>query len=70
MTVQKEIQPSEEVAKQIMKYVADQVVSYKQLRSVRFIDVIPRSPAGKILRRVLRDVAHEEEKSIISKPRL
>jgi acyl-coenzyme A synthetase/AMP-(fatty) acid ligase len=63
-------QPSDALAKQIMKFVADQVVSYKQLRSVRFIDVIPKSPAGKILRRLLRDAAHEEEKSIVHVSRI
>lgn len=53
-----------------MKFVADQVVPYKQLRSIRFIDVIPKSPAGKILRRLLRDAAQEEEKNTTNKPRL
>lgn len=62
--------PSDQVANEIMKFVADQVVPYKQIRSVRFIDVIPKSPAGKILRRLLRDAAHEEEKNAANKPRL
>lgn len=53
--------PSEKLARQIMKFVADQVVPYKQLRSLRFVDIIPKSPSGKILRRVLRDAAHQEE---------
>lgn len=53
-----------------MKFVADQVTPYKQIRSVRFIDVIPKSPAGKILRRILRDAAEEEEKSKLNKPKL
>ncbi|KAL7321159.1 hypothetical protein PS15m_000963 [Mucor circinelloides] len=53
--------PSEKLARQIMKFVADQVVPYKQLRSLRFVDTIPKSPSGKILRRVLRDAAHQEE---------
>lgn len=53
--------PSDKTACQIMKFVAEQVVPYKQLRSVRFIDTIPKSPSGKILRRVLRDAAHAEE---------
>ncbi|KAI7907903.1 uncharacterized protein BX663DRAFT_557116 [Cokeromyces recurvatus] len=62
--------PSEETAQEIMKYVADRVVPYKQIRSVRFIDVIPKSASGKILRRVLRDAAHAEEKTILNKARL
>ncbi|KAG2228895.1 hypothetical protein INT48_003132, partial [Thamnidium elegans] len=42
--------------------VADKVVYYKQLRSIVFIDEIPKSPSGKVLRRVLRDAAAEEQK--------
>lgn len=54
------IAPSEKIQKEIMKYVSDQVVSYKQIRSICFIDVIPKSNTGKILRRVLRDQAKKE----------
>ena len=41
-------------AEQIMAYVAGQVAHYKQLRRVTFIDAVPKSPSGKILRRQLR----------------
>jgi acyl-coenzyme A synthetase/AMP-(fatty) acid ligase len=36
-----------------MGYVAERVASYKKLRVVEVIEQIPKSPAGKILRRVL-----------------
>jgi acyl-CoA synthetase (AMP-forming)/AMP-acid ligase II len=36
-----------------MAWVAGRVASYKRVRQVEFIDSIPRSPAGKILRRLL-----------------
>ncbi|GAB2280643.1 4-coumarate--CoA ligase-like 1 [Dionaea muscipula] len=39
----------------VMKYVASNVSSYKRVRAVYFTDMIPKSPSGKILRRVLRD---------------
>ncbi|MFK7863742.1 MAG: AMP-binding protein [Pseudohongiellaceae bacterium] len=42
-------------AEEIQKFVADQVAHYKQIRIVQFIDAIPKSASGKILRRVLRD---------------
>ncbi|KAI8362831.1 hypothetical protein BD560DRAFT_484036 [Blakeslea trispora] len=54
----------------IKKFVASHVVYYKQLRSVVFIQEIPKSPAGKILRRVLRDAAAEEQKNKNSKAKL
>ncbi|KAI8979391.1 hypothetical protein BDF20DRAFT_906057 [Mycotypha africana] len=56
------ISPSEETARAIMRFITEQVVYYKQLRSVRFIDAIPKSASGKILRRVLRDAAAAEQK--------
>jgi len=39
----------------IAEFVAARVAPYKQIRSVEFIDVIPKSLSGKILRRLLRD---------------
>jgi len=39
----------------VMQFVADQVASYKKIRLVEFIDVVPKSASGKILRRELRD---------------
>lgn len=45
----------------IKDYVASQVAGYKRLRGgVRFIDQIPKSPSGKILRRLLRDIINRE----------
>lgn len=38
---------------EIMAYVAERVAPYKKLRSVEIVDQIPKSPSGKILRRVL-----------------
>jgi acyl-CoA synthetase (AMP-forming)/AMP-acid ligase II len=38
---------------EIMCYVAERVAPYKKLRALEIIDQIPKSPAGKILRRVL-----------------
>ena len=42
---------------EIMRFVAGDVAHYKQLRRLEVIDAIPKSAAGKILRRVLRDSA-------------
>jgi acyl-CoA synthetase (AMP-forming)/AMP-acid ligase II len=40
---------------QIMGFVAERVAPYKKLRAVEVTDAIPKSPSGKILRRVLVD---------------
>jgi long-chain acyl-CoA synthetase len=41
-------------ADELMSAINDQVVSYKRLREVRFVDQIPVSAAGKVLKRELR----------------
>ena len=38
----------------LQAFVAGHVASYKRLRRVDFVEAIPRSPSGKILRRALR----------------
>lgn len=40
---------------EVMQHVADRVAPYKRIRMVEFIDAIPKSAAGKILRRILVD---------------
>lgn len=42
---------------ELMAYVAERVAPYKKVRRVDFIEAIPKSPSGKILRRLLRDIA-------------
>ena len=43
----------------IMDFVAERVAAYKKIRAVEFLDKIPKSPSGKILRRVLVDRERE-----------
>ncbi|MFJ2192984.1 4-coumarate--CoA ligase family protein [Kitasatospora sp. NPDC087861] len=47
-------------AEEVTAYVAGQVAPYKKVRAVEFVDVVPKSAAGKILRRELR--AREAER--------
>lgn len=50
-------------AEEIVKFLDSKVAHHKRLRGgVRFVDEIPKSVSGKILRRVLKERAREEEK--------
>jgi len=53
-----------EIKASISKYVADHKTAYKRLAGgVEFVDVIPKNPSGKLLRRVLRDKARSLRKT-------
>ena len=45
----------DEIGEEIMDFIAARVAPYKRIRSVEFVSEIPKSPAGKILRRVLKE---------------
>lgn len=44
-------------AEELMRFIAERVAGYKQIRAVEFIAEIPKNPSGKILRRVLKERA-------------
>ena len=49
------LQPgADATAEEIMAFVAGQVAHYKQVRRLEFIEAIPKSASGKILRRELK----------------
>ncbi|KAI0046627.1 phenylacetyl-CoA ligase [Auriscalpium vulgare] len=52
----------------IYKHVADVKTKYKWLDGgIEFIDVIPKNPSGKLLRRLLRDKAKEIRAAVVAK---
>ena len=56
--IQPRAAPSLALAKELIKFVHDRVAQHKRLRGgVVFVDEIPKSGSGKILRRVLRELA-------------
>jgi acyl-CoA synthetase (AMP-forming)/AMP-acid ligase II len=48
--------PSDALAKQLRDFVADRLAHHKQPREIRFVEVVPRTSSGKILRRELRKI--------------
>src|SRR3989304_3694064 len=50
------LRPTEQATEEeIMQFVADRVAPYKKVRELEFVETIPKSLAGKILRRELVD---------------
>jgi 4-coumarate--CoA ligase len=59
---------SPQLEKEIVDFVASKVANHKKLRGgVKFVEEIPKSAAGKILRRVLKEKYQQEEKKRTSK---
>jgi long-chain acyl-CoA synthetase len=48
--------PSDALEKELCGFVADRLAHHKQPREIRFVDAVPRTASGKILRRELRKV--------------
>lgn len=56
------IEASKKTEAEIIEWLRLKVSNHKRLRGgVRFVDVVPKSPSGKILRRLLKTKADEEE---------
>lgn len=72
IVLQPTAKPSDEMAENIMRYVANNVTNYKQLRGgVRFVDSIPKNPSGKILRREVKKwIKREQEEAERPRARL
>jgi long-chain acyl-CoA synthetase len=47
---------SEALDQELRKFVADRLARHKQPRDVHFVEAVPRTPSGKILRRELRKI--------------
>jgi len=50
----------------IMEFVAGRVAPHKRIRKLEFIDKIPRSASGKILRRMLVQADRERKKANVT----
>ena len=58
---------AEQVGRRLIKYVQEKKVRHKWIAEVECIDEIPKSASGKILRRVLRDMAKKGQHGIVIK---
>lgn len=71
VVLQKGIDASPALEMEISEWLAKKVANHKKLRGgVRFTNEIPKSAAGKILRRMLKAKYDEEEKNKSSKAKL
>ncbi|HKB35253.1 MAG TPA: acetyl-coenzyme A synthetase, partial [Gemmataceae bacterium] len=50
-------QPSEELKKELREHVAKEIGSLARPDEIRFTDTLPKTRSGKIMRRLLRDIA-------------
>jgi acyl-CoA synthetase (AMP-forming)/AMP-acid ligase II len=53
-------------ADELVGWMAERVASYKRVRRVEFVDQIPKSPSGKILRRLLVEREHVSRQPVSS----
>jgi long-chain acyl-CoA synthetase len=53
--LQEGVEPSPELAQELMEFTRDRLAHYKCPRSVDFVDALPREDTGKIFKRKLRD---------------
>lgn len=55
-------EPGEQEAKQIVEWIGKKVANHKRLRGgIVFVDEVPKSASGKILRRILKERAKEDK---------
>lgn len=60
---------SNDMEEEIKRWLKARVASFKQLRGgIKFVEQIPKSASGKILRRVLRDA--EQQQQLVVKAKL
>ncbi|KAK5048585.1 hypothetical protein LTR84_005676 [Exophiala bonariae] len=57
----------EDAANRLLKYVQDKKVRHKWVTEIEVVEEIPKSPSGKILRRVLRDMNKSGKKGVVVK---
>lgn len=57
VTLENQRQPSEELKSQLQRHVVEQIGALARPDDIRFTDSLPKTRSGKIMRRLLRDIA-------------
>jgi acetyl-CoA synthetase len=57
VTLEKSVEPSETLKRELMDHVAQHIGALARPESIRFTDALPKTRSGKIMRRLLRDIA-------------
>lgn len=71
IAVKARVERNERIAQEIQTWLSNKVSNHKRLRGgVRFVDEIPKSASGKILRRILKIKAAEEGQAQAGRPKL
>ena len=63
VTLEGERQGNDELKKELRDHVADEIGSIAKPAEIRFADAMPKTRSGKIMRRLLRDIAAGEDVS-------
>jgi acetyl-CoA synthetase len=61
VTLKSNQKPSPELNTKLMDHVANEIGKFARPKSIRFADAVPKTRSGKIMRRLLRDVAQGRE---------
>ena len=61
VTLKSNVAPSAELNSKLMDHVANEIGKFARPKTIRFADAVPKTRSGKIMRRLLRDVAGGRE---------
>jgi len=61
VTLKSNVTPSADLNKQLLEHVATEIGKFARPKTIRFADAVPKTRSGKIMRRLLRDVAQGRE---------
>ena len=61
VTLKGDQQPSKQLNQALLDHVGNEIGKFARPKSIRFADAVPKTRSGKIMRRLLRDIAQGKE---------